>query len=463
MAQEPTRYRLRGEVAGLVRGFALAPGSHRVGSTSECDIVLPVRGVSRRHAVVRVSEEGVTVEDDGSRNGTFVAGVPVRRAAVAPGDEIRFGPVALRLETLDAQDAELALELSTPAAPLSHGLSGIETATCDARAPQPDRSCDGLVFPPGYVPGDSPAMASLHAQLRPLVKGDLPVLLLGETGVGKECIARALHLSSPRHAGPFVAVNCAAIPADLLESEMFGIAKAVATGVAERAGRFQLASGGTLFLDEIGEMPAPLQAKLLRALQQNEVQPVGGPPVAVDIRVVAATNSELRQRMEEGAFRRDLYYRVAGYALLVPALRERREDIPALVESFVRVFVRETGKPVRGLTVRALHALVSYAWPGNVRELQHEVRRLVYLCPDGEPIDSTMLSEPVRAVLGTAEEAPDPPRAGLPLDRQVEQLERRLIREALARAGGNRSEAARRLGISRNGLALKMERLGLLD
>jgi DNA-binding NtrC family response regulator len=207
---------------------------------------------------------------------------------------------------------------------------------------------------------------------------DATVLLLGESGTGKELLARALHQLSARAKGPFVAINCAAIPADLLEAEMFGIGKGIATGVVERRGKFQMAEGGTLLLDEIGDMPHELQAKLLRALQEKEVQPVGGAPVPVDIRVIAATNSDLHRRMEEGRFRRDLYFRVAGFALRVPPLRERREDIPALVESFMRAFARETGKGLRGITVKALRALIEYDWPGNVRELQLEVRRLVY-------------------------------------------------------------------------------------
>jgi transcriptional regulator with PAS, ATPase and Fis domain len=321
----------------------------------------------------------------------------------------------------------------------------------------------GLVFPEGYVPGDSPPMTSLYAQMRPLLQGDLPVLLLGETGVGKEYLAHILHDSSLRHTGPFVAVNCAAIPAELLEAEMFGIGKGIATGVVERAGKFQLAQGGTLFLDEIGEMPLALQSKLLRALQEREVQPVGGAPVSVDIRVVAATNSDLERRMDENLFRRDLYYRVAGYALRVPPLRERKEDIPALVEDFVRGFARETGKAVRGVTVKALRALVDYAWPGNVRELEHEVRRLVYLCPAGQAIESSMLSEHLveapRSDDGPAAEA----LASLELEGSVSRLESRLIRVALGRTGGNRTQAARLLGVSRNGLAIKMERLGVTD
>jgi transcriptional regulator with PAS, ATPase and Fis domain len=206
-------------------------------------------------------------------------------------------------------------------------------------------------------------------------------------------------------------------------------------------------------------MPLELQAKLLRALQEKEVQPVGGAPVPVDIRIVAATNSDLHRRMEEGRFRRDLYFRVAGFAVHVPPLRERREDVPVLVESFLRAFTRETGKAVRGITVKALRALTEYAWPGNVRELEHEVRRLVYLCPEQQAIDSTMISLPVLADPheGGSEPAPDT----LELAKNVNALERRLIQEALGKAGGNRTQAAKLLGISRNGLAIKMEKLGL--
>jgi transcriptional regulator with PAS, ATPase and Fis domain len=325
-----------------------------------------------------------------------------------------------------------------------------------AGAPRPEPA---LVFPEGYVPGHSAAIVELYAQTRALVQGDVPVLLLGETGVGKEQLAHVLHASSSRRAGPFVAVNCAAIPADLLEAEMFGIGRGVATGVNERPGQFQLAKGGTLFLDEIGEMPLALQAKLLRALQGREIQPVGGAPVRIDARVITATNSDLDARIEKGQFRHDLYYRVAGFVLRVPALRERREDIPGLVQSLLCVFARETGKPVPAITAEALRALVTYAWPGNVRELEHEVRRLVYLGGEGEAVDCHLLSE---RVLVAEEAETDAPPSSLRLAANVDHLERRLIRTALARTGGKRSPAARLLGVSRNGLAMKMERLGLV-
>lgn len=203
-----------------------------------------------------------------------------------------------------------------------------------------------------------------------------------------------------------------------------------------RARKFQLAEGGTLLLDEMGEMPLPLPAKLLRALQEKVVQPVGAPPVSVDIRVIAATNSDLQRRMDEGLFRRDLYFRVAGFPLRVPPLRERKEDVHPLVVAFLRQFSRETGKAVRGMTYEALRALVEYPWPGNVRELHHEVRRLVDLCPDGQAIESSMLSEHILVASRPDHPAPEETPASLQLEENVARLERRLIREALGRAGG---------------------------
>jgi transcriptional regulator with PAS, ATPase and Fis domain len=301
-------------------------------------------------------------------------------------------------------------------------------------------------------------MVHLHSQMRPLLLGDVPVLLLGETGVGKEQLAQILHCSSKRREGPFVAVNCAALPSELLEAEMFGIGRGVATGVSERRGRFQLAEGGTLLLDEIGELAPALQAKLLRALQGREIQPVGGAPVRADVRVIAATNSDLDRRMQEGQFRKDLYYRLAGFVLHVPPLRERADDIPELVETFLSTFAGEIGRPTPGIATEARRVLALYSWPGNVRELEHEVRRLAYLCPPGEAIDTDLLSEHLFHSSGL--ETNTLPST-LDLGSNIAHLERRLIRAALTRTGGRRAAAARLLGVSRNGLTIKLERLGL--
>ncbi len=323
-------------------------------------------------------------------------------------------------------------------------------------APEPPRP---LVFPTHYVRGTSRPMMALYALMEPIANTGLPVLLIGETGAGKEDVARALHLSSARVGGPFVPVNCAAIPSELLEAELFGVGKGAATGVAPRTGRFQAAHGGTLFLDEIGELGLPLQAKLLRALESGEVEPLAAAPVRVDLRIVAATNVDVATRIEAGQFRADLYYRLSGAVLRIPPLRERRGDIPTLIDGILRPLAVASGKPVRGVTAKALVALVDYDWPGNVRELVHEMHRLFHGCPAGEAVEFGMLRDDIRAGPRAARRAPD--GGSLELQPQVDALEGRLIQEALARSGGNRTEAAKLLGISRNGLALKITRLGL--
>jgi DNA-binding NtrC family response regulator len=311
---------------------------------------------------------------------------------------------------------------------------------------------------PGFAPAVSPAMRRVYSLVAHARKGGFPVLVVGETGAGKEHVVRLLHERSVRSAAPFVAVNCAAIPAELLEAELFGVARGAATGVQERTGRVQQAAGGTLFLDEIGEMPLSLQPKLLRMLDSGEVCPVGGTPHRVETRFVAATNVDLEARIRGGAFRADLYYRLAGFQIDVPPLRDRREDVPVLLEHFLERFANEADRHVRGFTLKALGALRAYDWPGNVRELEGEVRRLVYVCPEGAPIEWGMLAARVRARTDAAHEP-----APLDLAAQVRSLEERLIRAALEHSRGHRGEAARMLGISRNWLAIKLRRLGAAD
>ncbi|MBI4917460.1 MAG: sigma 54-interacting transcriptional regulator [Acidobacteria bacterium] len=348
---------------------------------------------------------------------------------------------------------EAALRVMLPRLPGAQGGGGRKQ-----RRPLAD-----LEFPPGHVVGRSEAMQGVYQELRQLLQGDIPVLITGETGVGKEHIALILHGSSERRGGPFQAVNCAAIPAELLEAELFGIEAGVATGVARRDGKMLLASGGVVFLDEIGDMSPALQAKLLRALQEKEVHPVGARrPLRFDARVVAATNSDLQGRIAEGRFRADLYYRIAGYSLRVPPLRERRSDIPVLVEHFMVKVAGEVAKSIRGITTKALRGLVEAAWPGNVRELEHQVRRLVYLCPPGQAIAASLLPPDLDRPGGRTNADDTGDDAGdLTLVSRVAELERRMILDALRRTGGNLSSAAKLLAISRYGLRLKMKRLHL--
>ncbi|MEM6797347.1 MAG: sigma 54-interacting transcriptional regulator, partial [Acidobacteriota bacterium] len=320
---------------------------------------------------------------------------------------------------------------------------------------------EGAPLPGDIVPSVTPAMRALYSQIGLLRQGDLPVLILGESGVGKEHIAQLIHSTSRRRGRPFVAINCAAIPSELLEAEMFGIGRGVATGVSPRTGKFQAADGGTLFLDEIGDMSPELQAKLLRALQEREIVPLGRDPLKVDVRVVAATHTDLQALMASGRFRQDLYYRLAGYEMEVPALRQRRSDLPALISHFVRLYGEETGKSVRGVSVKALRRLCSYSWPGNVRELKNIVRRLVYACPDGRAIESSMLPPAILDPEPAEPTVEDMRLGSASLAEHLQAIERRLIRQALDATGNNRTPAAQLLGLSRNGMAYRLRRLGM--
>ncbi len=326
------------------------------------------------------------------------------------------------------------------------------------RLPARQQARSELVLPAGIVPSVSGAMRSLYEQIWQLRQGDAPVLILGESGAGKEHVARLVHEASGRAARPFVAINCAAIPQELLEAEMFGIGRGVATGVASRRGKLQIADGGTLFLDEIGDMAPALQAKLLRAIQEQEIVPLGCEPVRIDVRLVAATNADLEQKMDDGAFRRDLFYRLAGHMLAVPPLRERPEDLPALLGHFVRRYAEETGKDIRGVSVKALERLATYAWPGNIRELDNLVRRVVYACPDGQAIESTHLPAELER---TVSSEPAVELGTRTLGEHLEAEERRWIRQALEASRGNQTQAAKLLGVSRNGFAYRLKRLGM--
>jgi hypothetical protein len=298
----------------------------------------------------------------------------------------------------------------------------------------------GLVFPPWVAIGESPAMRRLYDEVAAGLGLELPVLVIGETGAGKEHVARLLHDSSRRREGPYVTINCAAIPAELLESELFGIERGVATGVNERRGKFREAQGGTLLLDEVGELPVALQAKLLRVLEDRQVRPVGGRSTPLDVRIVAATNVDLAAEAAARRFRQDLYYRLAGWVLRVPPLRERAED---LVPLFLRFLATEGGPEApRALAADAVRSLLGHTWPGNVRELRHEAMRAALRARGGAVVEACHLS------LGPVAAATRKP-GGEGLDERLGRLQNELVREALARAGGNVSQAATELGISR--------------
>ncbi len=308
----------------------------------------------------------------------------------------------------------------------------------------------------GAVVGQSPAFRRLTEAAQRVAGREVPVLVRGETGTGKELIATLLHAASPRAKGPLVRFNCAAISAELAEAELFGHAKGAFTGaVGSRGGFFTQADGGTLVLDEVGEFPLSIQPKLLRALQQGEVQAVGSSRVEkVDVRVVACTHRDLAAEVRAGRFREDLLYRLNVVELLVPPLRERKEDIPLLVEAFRARYAQRFGLSEVRLSPALLQALVTRDWPGNVRELENAVARLLALSEGGE------LGLEVLSRLSPTPESAPPVGVG-PLREQVAAFERSLIARALEETGGNQSEAARRLGLTRVTLIDKLKRHGL--
>ena len=285
------------------------------------------------------------------------------------------------------------------------------------------------------------------------------VLVGGESGVGKDLIARAIHQHSHRARGPFVKINSTAIPENLLESELFGYEKGAFSGATtSKPGKFELADKGTLFLDEIGDIPPAIQVKLLRVLQEREFERLGGTKtLKVDVRLIAATNRDLRAALEEGTFREDLYYRLNVVAIDIPPLREHKEDIPELANFFLQRYIRESGARIQAITPAAMNALMDFRWPGNVRELENIIERGVTLSA-GTMLDVADIHLDIRSTPAANGPAPVLPE-GVTLD----QWEEELIREALRRADGNKSQAARTLGLSRNALRYRLSKMGVVD
>jgi transcriptional regulator with PAS, ATPase and Fis domain len=311
-----------------------------------------------------------------------------------------------------------------------------------------------------YLIGEHPLIQKITQLVKKVATTDATILIMGESGTGKELVARAIHAYSARSDRPFIPVNCGAIPAELLESEMFGHERGAFTGaIGQRAGMFQLANGGTIFLDEVGEMSATLQVKLLRVLQDREVRPVGADRVLkVDVRVIAASNKELAAEVEAGNFREDLFYRLQVIPIVMPPLRERRSDVPLLVRHFLEKHNRKRpGRPAE-ISEESMVHLWEYDWPGNVRELENLLERLVILSEEGR-IEVEHLPPSIRSFI-SEKKIPRPTlgEEGLDLNTAVEEFENRLIEEALRRTKGNKQAAARLLGLKRTTLVAKLRR-----
>ncbi len=612
--------RLEMSYGGKVRHFHVREAEVRLGSAPDNDLVLPLPGVSRHHALLRQGSRGLELVDLGSKNGLVIGGQRRDLLLLAPGGEaVQIGRAFLRIEEISTSDAEVELALapgsrasgaragssprspstaelpapdleSSPAAglrlvrriertgvgaagrrgrlladagrvlgaaallvfrldrdgemvlvdsagkpddeelreierlaksppaaaaktedasPVRHGRmllarSGKRgpafVAACfavsaaaaaswradllgylaarllgkeeDAGSAPPLEEPDALSFPAEMVAGTSPAIRALYEEIRAAARSRLDVLLLGETGTGKELFARLVHASGPTAHGPFLPLSAPAISGDLLESELFGIVGRVATGVDARAGLLDLAQGGTVLLDEIGDLSLGLQTRLLRFLQEREIRPVGGLPKSVNLRVISATNRPLERMVAEGTFREDLYFRLRSLCFRIPPLRERQEDLPALALAFAAEAAEIHGKRIRGISQKAVALLAAHLWPGNIRELRQDIVQAVLRCPSGGHLESRHFSlrpasrEPAGGPLGTppgavseGERSQQAPAAAGPLQEQIEQLESSAIATALDAAGGNKTKAAELLGISRYGLSLKLKRL----
>lgn len=365
-----------------------------------------------------------------------------------------FGTVETAVQAMKAGASEFLLKPFS----LDHLMTIVQKAL-EVRALRDEntklREELGVRYELNNVIGRSAAMKEIFATLNRAAATRATVLLAGETGVGKDLIARAIHFHSPRRDKPFVKINCTALPENLMESELFGYEKGAFTGaVASKPGKFEQADTGTVFLDEIGDVPAAVQVKLLRVLQERELERLGSNKTRhIDVRVIAATNSDLRIALENGTFREDLYYRLNVLPVNIPPLRARKDDIPYLAEHFARKFSHDLGREC-GFSDAAMAKLVSYEWPGNVRELENVVERSMVLCSA-----SQLDADDIKLDLAR----PRPPQTGafLPEGMSLDQFEQSIIREALNRAGGNKSQAARLLGITRNALRYRLSQMGL--
>jgi Nif-specific regulatory protein len=361
------------------------------------------------------------------------------------------------------EDAEAMQSLL---ASITSSLEGISFKRPDSTPDSEDRQDEG--FSTRKIVGMSHKVEAIIRLIDQIRDSSVDVLIQGESGTGKELVARALHYNSPRAKGPFVALNCAALPDNLVEAELFGIEKGVATGVERRTGRFEAANHGTLFLDEIGDLNLTAQAKLLRALQERAVDRVGTTrPVPVDIRIIAATNRDLLSAVHDKQFRDDLYYRVKVIHVETPPLRDILEDVPLLASHFLEKHCKAMSAEIKTFTPAALQCLMRHNWPGNNRQLENEIKRLTAFVR-GRSIGEEHLDPSIRHPVQWAPSAEQPkqpmplfPATPTTLPEAVDQLERNMIQEALLKTGGNKQKAAQTLGLSRQGLIKKLKRLGL--
>jgi DNA-binding NtrC family response regulator len=418
--QEANLYLLVTEAGGGVIHPLPAVGKLTVGRSPDADVPIADDSVSREHAVLHIEHARVLIEDLDARNGTWINGqrlAPGARTEIGPRDTLRVGRVNLQLHGLSAPASGMRIDTT---ADLGWILGALDPVVA------------------------SPKMAKLHELVEKVAPSTLSVLVLGETGVGKEVVVQQVHARSPRRDRPLVALNCASLPEALLENELFGHEKGAFTGADEaRPGLLESASGGTVFLDEVGEMPLATQSKLLRVIEEREVRRLGSTkPIPLDVRFIAATNQDLEALTREEKFRRDLYFRLNGITLRVPPLRERATEIAPLARRHLTRFCAEMARThVPEFTAETLSFLERYSWPGNIRELLNVVERAVLVCGEGPiRVQHVMISG------GMSAEA---------------SAERDQIAKALDACAWNQTRAAKLLGISRRWLVTKIDQYGL--
>ena len=431
-----------------------------VGTLPDNVICLPYKGISRRHFSLVRKENSWFLQDKGSTNGTRLNGMKVQESVVNAGDVIHVGIVELKL--VEAEEGNLVnipkqqtlKDRSTHTDKLSNVEGSLKESLFESNK---------VVFPPGTIPGKSERMMEIYQKVHLLADSDVSVLLIGETGTGKEMFARMLQLSGKRSSAPFIAVNCAAIPSELFEAELFGIGQKVATDVQSRKGKIEMADGGTLFLDELSAFPMALQAKVLRAIEEKAITPVGEHrQLAVDFRLISATNEDPQELIRSGKLREDLYHRVAAVEIAIPPLRERSEDIPILVLGLLQQISKKEKKPVAGISKKLLSVLSRYPYPGNIRELVNLINSMIALAHPGEMIDMHLVPakllqpgiEEPEPLLSTSEQPVD-------LHGKLDELSKTLILRALHQHNWNMTAAAKSLGITRFGLRKMMKRLAI--
>jgi transcriptional regulator with PAS, ATPase and Fis domain len=431
-------------------GYALpARGTIVLGRSEKSDLRIDDPSITRRHARLHLGER-IEIEDLGSVNGTRVRDQrlePGQRVPVFRGEAFRLGAALLVIHAVD--------DAPPPSGPISEDVA---TRREDATGT-------------GHLPGErararivhDPIMHELYALVDRIAVGSIHLLIMGETGVGKELVAERLHERSRRRAKPFLRLNCAAVAESLLEAELFGFERGAFTGATQaKPGLLEVVDGGTLLLDEVGEMPLSLQAKMLRALESQQVLRVGGlAPRSIDVRFVAATNRNLEEQVRLGRFREDLYFRLNGALVVVPPLRERVSEIEPLAEEFIRATCVDLARrPAPTLRPESLLMLQAYAWPGNVRELKNFIERAVLVAPGAEilpehfPIQRMASTLPLQRIGPESLPPPSPPASGT-------DPERERILGVLAECGGNQSRAAKALGISRTTLVARLNDYGI--